>query len=109
MSYDSRIENLEKLFKLLAGQPEYAPNETELQVASIDALHGNLKSLNTTAVTTYTDISNARIARNNLLYSPITGLVEIAGSVKKYIKSVFGASSPEYKQVSGLQFKIRKD
>ena len=31
------------------------------------------------------------------------------GSVKKYIKSVFGASSPEYKQVSGLKFKLVKD
>lgn len=109
MSYDSRIENLEKLVKLLAGQPEYTPNETELQVVSLDALQGNLKTLNTTAVNTYTDVSNARIVRNNILYSPITGLVEIASSVKKYIKSVYGASSPEYKQVSALQFKIRKD
>lgn len=109
MSYDSRIENLEKLVKLLAGQPEYIPNEIELQVGSLDTLHGNLKTLNTAAVTTYTAVSNARIARNNTLYTPINGLVDIAGSVKKYIKSVFGASSPEYKQVSALQFKIRKD
>ena len=109
MSYDSRIENLEKLVKLLAGQPEYTPNEVELQVGSLDTLHGNLKTLNTAAVTTYTAVSNARIARNNTLYTPINGLVDIAGSVKKYIKSVFGASSPEYKQVSALQFKIRKD
>lgn len=104
MSYDSRIENLEKLVKLLAAQPEYTPNETELQVTSLDALHSNLKTLNTSAVTTYTGVSNARIARNNVLYAPVTGLVEIAGSVKKYIKSVFGATSPEYKQVSSIKF-----
>lgn len=109
MSYDSRIENLDKLVKLLAGQPEYTPNETELAVPALETLQSNLKDLNTTAVTTYTDVSNSRIARNNILYSPVTGLVEIAGSVKKYIKSVFGATSPEYKQVSAIQFKTIKD
>ena len=109
MSYDSRIENLDKLVKLLAGQPEYTPNESELAVPALETLQSNLKDLNTTAVTTYTDVSNSRIARNNILYSPVTGLVEIAGSVKKYVKSVFGATSPEYKQVSAIQFKIRKD
>ncbi len=109
MSYDSRIENLEKLVKLLAAQPEYAPNETELTVATLETLHSNLSTLNSAAVNTYTTVSNARIARNNSLYNPVTGLVDIAGSVKKYIKSVFGASSPQYKQISGLQFRIVKD
>lgn len=109
MSYDSRIENLQKLVKLLANQPEYTPNETELQVTSLDALYANLKTLNTTAVDKYTDVSNARITRNNTLYAPVTGLVDIAGSVKKYIKSLFGSASPEYKQVSGLKFKFVKD
>jgi hypothetical protein len=109
MSYDSRIENLQKLVKLLAAQPEYTPNETELSVATLDTLHSNLTTLNSAAVNTYTSVSNSRIARNNSLYSPVTGLVDIAGSVKKYVKSVFGASSPQYKQISGLQFRIVKE
>ena len=33
-----------------------------------------------------------------------TGLVDTAGDVKKYVKSVFGGTSPQYKQVSGLKF-----
>ena len=28
--------------------------------------------------------------------------------VKQYVKSVFGANSPQYKQVSGLEFKVIK-
>jgi hypothetical protein len=39
-----------------------------------------------------------------LLYTTGTGLVELAGEVKKYIKSVYGATSAQYKQVSGLKF-----
>ena len=29
--------------------------------------------------------------------------------VKQYIKSIFGATSPQYKQVSGLEFKVVKN
>jgi len=53
-------------------------------------------------------LSNARITRNDILYKPNTGLVDIAIDTKTYIKSVFGASSPQYKQVSGLEFKTVK-
>ena len=49
--------------------------------------------------------SNARISRNSVLYAENTGLVEIALEVKKYVKAIFGATSPQYKQVSGIKFK----
>jgi hypothetical protein len=35
-------------------------------------------------------------------------LVDLAFEVKKYVKSLFGATSPQFKQVSGLQFKKPK-
>lgn len=104
MSYDNRIENMEKLIQLLSSQPGYAPNETELQVASLNTLLADMQAKNTAAINALTPVSNARIARNNLLYKKGTGLIDIAGEVKKYVKSVFGASSPQYKQVGGLKF-----
>ena len=64
---------------------------------------------NTAVATAYASISNSRIARNETLYSSSTGLVETANEVKKYIKSVFGASSPQFAQVKGIQFKIIKN
>ena len=45
------------------------------------------------------------ISRNNVLYANDTGLVDVASDVKSYVKSVYGASSPQYKQVSKLGFK----
>ena len=48
------------------------------------------------------------IDRNQTLYNPLSGLVKVAKEVKLYIKSVFGATSPQYKQISDLEFKIRK-
>ena len=104
MSFDQRIENLDKLIQLLAAQPAYIPNEPELSVAGLTTTLNTMRTTNTTAVNAYTPVSNARINRNTVLYAEGTGLVDIAGDVKIYVKSVFGATSPQYKQVSGLKF-----
>jgi len=104
MSFDNRIENMDKLIQLLASQPGYAPNETDLKVTTLTTLLGDMKTKNTAVITALTPLSNARISRNTILYATGTGLVDIAGEVKKYVKSVFGGTSPQYKQVSGLKF-----
>lgn len=40
----------------------------------------------------------------NVRYASDTGLVDLAGLVKKYVKSLYGADSPQFKQISGLEF-----
>lgn len=104
-SYDSLIENFDKLIQLVSSEPTYTPNETELQVSTLTTNLGNLKTANTAVINSYTNYSNSRITRNSILYAPTSGLVDIAGDVKKYVKSVYGATSPQFKQVSKLEFK----
>ncbi len=108
LSFDNRIDNLDKLINLLGSIPEYNPNETELQVASLTTLLGDLRTKNDAAIAATTPLSNARIARNNILYINGAGLVDKALNVKAYVKSLFGASSPQYHQISGLEFKRYK-
>ena len=55
-----------------------------------------------------TPLSNARISRDEELYAGTTGLVDLAGLVKKYVKSVFGGDSAQFKQLSDLEFKLVK-
>jgi len=105
MSFDNRIESFDKLIQLLSGIPQYVPNEIELQVATLTNYNNTLKTLNNEARDVETELSNARIARNEILYTPETGLVDTATAAKMYIKSIFGATSPKYKQVSRLAFK----
>lgn len=108
MSYDQRVENLDKLIQLLATQPGYAPNEVPLQVVSLQAVLTQLRGDNIALATAVTALSNSRIARDEVLYHETTGLVSLALNVKTYIKSLFGATSPQYAQVSGLKF-VRRD
>jgi hypothetical protein len=104
MSYDSRLDNFDKLIKLLSSVSAYAPNEVDLKVASLTTIYTDLKAKNLDVTNAETPLNNARIARNDVMYKDNTGLVDVATDVKTYIKSVFGATSPQYKTVSSLKF-----
>jgi len=104
-SYDMLTENFSALIDLVSSVPSYTPNETELTTASLTTFHGNLQTANTNVINAEVAYSNARISRNTVLYSDDTGLIDIASDVKKYVKAIFGATSPQYKQVSGIKFK----
>ncbi len=104
MSYDSRLDSFDKLIKLLASVSLYTPNEADLKVTALTTLYTDLKTKNTAVVSATTPLSNARISRNDILYKANTGMLDIALDSKAYIKSAFGATSPQYKQVSKLKF-----
>lgn len=106
-SYDSLIDNFEKLVVLVSSETNYAPNEPELSVAGLQATLTEMERLNQAVIDKFTALSNVRINRNNLLYNPVTGMGTTIKNIKSYVLSVFTASSPEYKQISGIQFKPR--
>lgn len=103
-SYDMLTENFSAYIDLVSSVPSYTPNETELTTASLTTFHANLQTANTNVINAEVAYSNARISRNTILYAESTGLVDIASDVKKYVKAIFGATSPQYKQISGIKF-----
>jgi hypothetical protein len=109
LSYDNQVDHFELLVKTVAAEPKYNPNEADLTVAALQTTLALLQSTNQDVIDALTDISNSRIARNTVLYDAETGIVATAFAVKKYVKSVFGATSPQYKQVSRIAFKTFAD
>lgn len=107
MSYDSRLENFDWLIIFLSKIPEYTPNEEELKIESLKAIYTDLKAKNYLVLTTLSYLESERSQRNKMLYQPLTGIVDISIDIKNYIKSLFGATSHQYKQISKLHFKIR--
>ena len=108
LGFDDRIANFDKLISLLASIPLYTPNEPELQVAGLTAHYNNLKTLNDTVVSTHQSYVDALLLRHEVFYQQNSGLVDLAMDTKSYIRSLFGASSPEYKQISKLRFTVIK-
>ncbi|MEI6349291.1 MAG: hypothetical protein WCP69_15200 [Bacteroidota bacterium] len=107
-SFDSLIDNFSKLIQIVSTETLYAPNEADLKATALNTLLSNLKTANALVVSTTTTYSNAILTRNNTFYQTSTGLIDIALDVKKYVKSVFGATSPQYKQISNIQFRKSK-
>jgi hypothetical protein len=104
-SYDQLIEHFSKLITLLKSEPSYNPNEADLRIPTLEALLAKYRDDNTNVMNAYTQVSNARISRDVILYKEKTGLVDTALEVRAYVKSVFGATSDQYTQVKNLAFK----
>ena len=108
LSFDSFIEHYSKLIDLLASVVLYNPNENELKIVGLNTLLTSMKTSNTAVITATTNYINARINRDNIVYAKNTGVVEVAQDCKDYVKSVFGTTSPQYKQVSSIRFTKRR-
>ncbi len=100
MSYDSRLENFDRLIIQLSSIPEYAPNEEELKLDTLKSLYTQLKTANTNVIAAFLQLEKERGLRNEILYAPLTGLVDLAADTKTYIKSLYGTSSTQYKDIA---------
>jgi hypothetical protein len=103
-SYTQIVEHFDNMIGMCENEPKYHPNETELQVGSLHTKSDACKQKNQGVIDTITPLDNSRIGRDKALYDESTGIVELARLVKLYVKSLFGAGSPEYRQISGLRF-----
>jgi hypothetical protein len=105
-SYDNRHTNFQSLIKTMAANPNYKPNETELQIANLQIYADELKTKTEAVDAVATPIINGRIARNKILYADNTGFVPATlNAIKNYIISVFGASSPQIRYINTLKFR----
>jgi hypothetical protein len=99
-----RTKNFADFIQILKNEPLYKPNEPDLKVPSLTAYLDDLTAANNDAASKIPAVENARIKRNALFYTDGTGMVDVAADCKKYIKGAFGATSQEFKSVSGIKF-----
>lgn len=103
-SYTQIAENFGILLQLLATIPNYNPNEEDLKLTNLTTYHASLMSSTQAVDQTEAQLNAKLIERDQILYADGTGLYSIAQNVKKYVKSVYGAGSPEYSNVSSIKF-----
>ncbi|MCI2230029.1 hypothetical protein MC378_12695 [Polaribacter sp. MSW13] len=103
-SYTQLADNFSKILQLLATIPTYNPNLEELKLVNLIAYHTTLVESTKNVDITEAVLNTKLIERNNILYKSGTGLYTIAQNVKKYVKSIYGATSPEYSNISKIKF-----
>ena len=107
-SYTQMADNFGTLLQLLATLPTYDPNEDDLKLTNLTTYQASLMSATQSVDQTEAELNIKLIERDNILYADGTGLYTVAQNVKKYVKSLYGATSPEYANVSNIEFTNRK-
>ena len=107
-SYTQQAENFGILLQLLGTISAYNPNEDVLKLVNLNTYKNSLVSSTQSVDQTEAELNTKLIERDTILYADGTGLYSIAQNVKKYVKSLYGATSPEYANVSGIEFTSRK-
>ena len=108
MSNDNRIANLDTYINQLSSHPQYVPNETEIQVATLQAYHQELATASSQVNAAGNALLTARKNRNEVLYTNENNVIKLMQEVKAYLKSLGDAGTPYYKAFVKLKFKDSK-
>lgn len=105
LSYDQRTNNFAQLIELLQNTPNYAPNETEYQVKTLQNEKTQMMNTTQQVADTYFPLNIARGKRNQTMYTGKTNLVDTFNKAKDYLFTILDTKSPEYKAIAKLKFK----
>lgn len=105
LSFDSMYESFSELVGLLSITEGYDTLNPEFTLEALQLLCEQLLEANNNIDKAIAKINAARIDRNEFLYSPETGLVDIALSAKNYISGLYGAKSSLFMNIDKIKFK----
>ncbi|HLT53370.1 MAG TPA: hypothetical protein VKZ97_05755 [Flavobacteriaceae bacterium] len=104
-SFTEKVQHFTNLINVVKGCEAYAPTVSVLTVASLEAMRDAMASSNNTVSSKQAVWSTSRVERNQFFNAPVTGYVDTYLAVKRAVRAIFGANSPEYYQMSKLAFK----
>ena len=105
LSFVQRANNLNQLIALYAADSNYAPNEDDLTIDSLTTLYTAIKAANDNIGNIIQPVDGARTTRDAALYTPTTGMLDVAKKCKNYVKGIFGATNENTKLVTKIQFR----
>jgi hypothetical protein len=100
----SMVDNFARLLQAVTAEANYKPVETDLQVVTLGTTLTLFRDRNKSVNQAELTLKNARIARNKVMYMDTNSMHASAMAIKKYVKSVFGAASEQYRQVAKVSF-----
>jgi hypothetical protein len=103
-SFDKQLEHFERLIQLLATEPNYNPNESDLTLASLNGILASLRQIDSTLKNKYVTYKGVMDQRDQILYKEEIGLVDISRDIKLYLKAILGNTSNEFKQSTRFKF-----
>ncbi len=106
LSYIARTGNYKLLIDLLAASSIYCPNEPDLKLESLYTEYSYMNSINQYIEAVLVPVNEARKNRNEILYNEKNGVLVLMKACKSYVKGLYGATSEEYRRLSGIKFRV---
>lgn len=104
-SFTMLADNFEKMIVICESEPQYKPNESDITVSALRSYHQSLLDANKAMAQVEEAFARCLESRDSFLYAPDSGVIDLAGKVKKYVRSVFKTASPEFKRLNAIRFK----
>jgi hypothetical protein len=104
LAFVSKADAFAKLVNAVNSEPLYLTNEPAFSVSSLNDKVNELTALNRKVSEARVTWSNARIDRNNTMYSETLSMFETGRAVKKYVRAIYGPQSQQYAQIKNLSF-----
>ena len=101
-SFVKKTYNFQQFVLLLKADTNYAPNEPDLTIVSLEGLLDELKTVNLSVEEILGHAINFRILRDHSLYDLETGVIDVSLACKKYVKGVYGAMTLEASSVTSI-------
>jgi len=105
LGFVMRLDNFVQLQIFYAGNANYAPNEADLKVGSMQNLITDINAMNETVEKREIAAENLLIERNKTFYKNENCLIDVSLKCKKYVMGLFGARSEEAKSVTGIKLR----
>jgi len=105
-SFGQLVDHFSKLILIVQSEPTYNPNENDLKPTELTTFLNELVTANTNALEAEAALRTARQKRNELFYTGDHNLIDSVVDAKKYVKSIFGLNTVEYKSLTSIQ--VRK-
>ncbi|HYG02960.1 MAG TPA: hypothetical protein VD927_10985 [Chryseosolibacter sp.] len=100
LDYLSITELFEKLVYLVTKVPAYATNESDLTIEALNQHLASLRQASDNVRATQIQLEVARSRRDETLRA----MTKEAGDVKRYVRTAFGHTSPEFKMLTKIRF-----
>lgn len=104
-SIEQLLDNFSKMIAILRTEKVYKPNEADLTVNALEAYLQDMQTKDAAVTAAEAEFVKALAKRDKIMYAPESGLVDMSKIVKRYTKSVFGASSIEFRKLNILHFR----
>lgn len=104
-SADMQLAHFASFIEILSAHSAYQPAEAELSVAGLLTLYNDLAQKAQAVTEAQVRVETARLNRDNALYAPGTGLIDLGLGVKTYVKAAFTPGSTNYNPILSLEFR----